>query len=299
MKNLCLTPVYLKDRNIWVDCGHCRACRLKQRLTWVQRIIQESSYYDGKILRVDLTYDNDHLPLCRGVCPRHLQLFFKRLRKRIHTPFKYFVGAEYGPKTFRPHYHVVFLGLTLVHVDAIFRSWGRCTTFGFRFKQIIDQNLSKAIGYVVGYCSKKLGVYYGKHFTEQYGRRPPFQLQSVGIGKRFALSNQYLRSTGYLRVHGRDVVPPRYYRKVLNIPGDIYASKINRMQSETIAYVARINERRLSDYIVSRETIYPVPSRYFYGGFIVNQLFYRELGECRAQCDLILKNRESDWRNKI
>lgn len=299
MKNLCKTPVYLKDRNLWVDCGHCRACRLKQRLTWVQRIHQESTYFGGKILRVDLTYDQNHLPLCRGVCPRHLQLFFKRLRRSIKAPFKYFVGAEYGPKTFRPHYHIVFLGLTLVHVDSIFRAWGKCSTFGFRFKQIIDSNPEKAIGYVVGYCAKKLGAYYGKEFSIRYGRRSPFQLQSIGIGKRYALSNTYLRTTGYLRVRGRDVIPPRYYRKVCGIDSSIYLKDIRDLQLKTLKYCAKINDRSIKEYIVSRETLFPVPTRYFYAGFIVNQLFYNELGECRAQCDLTLQNRELDWRLKL
>lgn len=299
MKTLCKNPRYLPARSLWVDCGHCRACRLKQRLTWVQRILQEAVYYDGKVLRVDLTYDNDHLPLCRGVCPRHLQLFIKRLRKRIHTPFRYFVGAEYGPKTFRPHYHIVFLGLTLVHVDAIFRSWGRCTPFGFRFKQIVDTNLSKAIGYVVGYCSKKLGVYYGKTFVEQYHRRPPFQLQSVGIGRRYAEHNAYLRSTGYLRVNGKDVIPPRYYRKVLGIDGSIYADKIKAIQYDTLKYCARINHRDPKEYLIGHELSFPAPSRYFWGGYIVTQVYYNELAICRAECDLTLKNRESDWRDKL
>lgn len=284
---------------MWVDCGHCRACRLKQRLTWVQRIYQESTYFGGKILRVDLTYDQDHLPLCRGVCTRHLQLFIKRLRKAIKTPFKYFIGAEYGPKTFRPHYHIIFLGLSLVHINSIFHAWGKCQVSGFRFKQIIDSRPEKAIGYVVGYCAKKLGVYFGKHFIEQYGRKPPFQLQSVGIGKRYAIDNVYLRNTGYLRIRGKDVIPPRYYRKILGIDSSRYRDKIVDSQLSTIRTVARINETPMSDYIVSHSLPCDVPSCYFYGGFIVNQLFFSDLSISRAETDLILKNRELEWRAKL
>lgn len=40
------------------------------------------------------------------VCKRDVQLFLKRLRKRLE-PFKvrYFICSEYGPETHRPHYH--------------------------------------------------------------------------------------------------------------------------------------------------------------------------------------------------
>lgn len=71
--------------------------------------------FDGK---ADWQYfedrQNDELYLPYGDV-RDLQLFLKRLNKRIHDEithtyqnFRYFIVCEYGPTTFRPHYHGLF-----------------------------------------------------------------------------------------------------------------------------------------------------------------------------------------------
>lgn len=64
---------------------------------------------------VTLTYRDEDIPLCWStdrtiplptLLPRDLQLFTKRLRKAVApVNFRLFAVGEYGPKTFRPHYH--------------------------------------------------------------------------------------------------------------------------------------------------------------------------------------------------
>lgn len=56
-----------------------------------------------------LTYDEKHVPRRKGIRTlyfRHVQLFFKKLRKS-GASLKYVAVGEYGKKTGRPHYHVI------------------------------------------------------------------------------------------------------------------------------------------------------------------------------------------------
>lgn len=127
-----------------VPCGKCSACLIRRSSLWTARLREESACHPYTMF-VTLTYDDSHLPLVsldsladsfftdnfnkavsdsfdfinyhRQLIPclsvRDLQLFFKRLRSKIsyyhgtQTTLRYFVAGEYGPTTFRPHYHML------------------------------------------------------------------------------------------------------------------------------------------------------------------------------------------------
>lgn len=57
-----------------------------------------------------LTFNDEHLPLTNSVDKRDLQLFMKRLRKRLRVPVRFFACGEYGTKNYRPHYHMILFG---------------------------------------------------------------------------------------------------------------------------------------------------------------------------------------------
>lgn len=68
--------------------------------------------------------------------------------------------------------------------------------------------------YVADYVQKKWS---GPKAQEEYGtREPPFQVQSLGIGKKYALANaeQISEQLG-ITVRGVQVGIPRYYKKLL------------------------------------------------------------------------------------
>lgn len=82
--------------------------------------------------------ENDDVVNEFGVCSKYdVQCFVKRVRYKIskfkinnnEKKFRYFVCSEYGPKTFRPHYHGVFLfdseKLLSPLEDAVVTSWGK------------------------------------------------------------------------------------------------------------------------------------------------------------------------------
>lgn len=110
-------------KKIFVPCGHCAACIVNNANEWRTRLEIE---YDNSETAcfVTLTYDDTHLPIeprsssCGDtlivpvVRKRDIQLFLKRLRQEFKgSKIRYFVVSEYGPTTFRPHYHGLFFGI--------------------------------------------------------------------------------------------------------------------------------------------------------------------------------------------
>lgn len=102
-------------------------------------------------------------------CKRDIQLFFKRLRKSLskitHEKIRYFVVSEYGPSTFRPHYHGIlwfderptFEFLTqnsreefgCSASNPIFAAWKNCSPRRVEVSQVSGS----AAQYVANYCT--------------------------------------------------------------------------------------------------------------------------------------------------
>ena len=100
---LCLYPYVSADKTPF-PCGQCLHCRVNQRRVWTARLCLEDQV-NGPGLFHTLTYDEDNCPPL--LVKADLQKYFKRLRKAGHA-FRYFGVGEYGAKTRRPHYHVLF-----------------------------------------------------------------------------------------------------------------------------------------------------------------------------------------------
>lgn len=90
-------------------CGQCMPCRFNRRRVWTGRLLLESDLYPVSCFAT-LTYDKDHVP--GELVPRDLQLFLKRLRKRLFPQKVRFYGVgEYGDVNLRPHFHIVLFGV--------------------------------------------------------------------------------------------------------------------------------------------------------------------------------------------
>ena len=148
----CKSPYYNKDYGIPCPCGQCMPCRINRRRAWVTRLILENMMHD-KAVFITLTYSDEHLPEKGSLSSRDLQLFFKRLRKRIApAKIRYFACGEYGERFKRPHYHAIIFGLENCHItwQFVHECWN---------KGIIDVGsvTKDSISYVAGYVSKKIG----------------------------------------------------------------------------------------------------------------------------------------------
>lgn len=103
----CISP-YTKQGQAF-GCGQCLPCRLSKRRIWKTRILLEAAQYTENSF-VTLTYEDKNLPGTHdglpNLVPRELRLFLGRLREKLPTKIRFFAVGEYGPKTFRPHFHI-------------------------------------------------------------------------------------------------------------------------------------------------------------------------------------------------
>jgi hypothetical protein len=218
------------------------ACRVARTSEWTTRILHELIGKPGCF--VTLTYNNDHLPADGGLVKADLQMFIKRLRKFLgDTKIKYYACGEYGEKTNRPHYHLLIIGW-MPELQRLYRpDKNHCVSRDIELLWRLGNNTTgnpdrEAIQYVVGYIRKKLN---GSMFLNKFGNiQEPFQLQSQGIGKDYAIAHKdtILSDKGITR-NGHNVGLPRYYRKKL-IDKDsedelLYYQKCEQKRQEKIA----------------------------------------------------------------
>lgn len=137
-----------------------------------------------------LTYEDEQLPPLNTLVPRDLQLFLKKLRKKMEPKrFRYFGVGEYGDQTQRPHYHVALFGvrtceygLTRTRIrreccsicTEMSRLWGKGHCFLGRCE-------TQSARYIAGYVIKKLTR---PDHPDLGGRHPEFARMSnrPGIG---------------------------------------------------------------------------------------------------------------------
>ena len=135
---MCLTPISLFHRSVEyheacsyvsyeVPCSNCDECRSLQRLEWETRIAFELAYtkqIGGYAVFLTFTYNDNFLPklwLRDGIRDvaipcfdgDHVLQFLDQLNNYMQyfygkESYKYFIAAEYGKNTRRPHYHGLF-----------------------------------------------------------------------------------------------------------------------------------------------------------------------------------------------
>lgn len=241
---LCLSPILTKYG--LVPCGKCMACLVKKQRDWTFRIEQEVKYSPSAWF-ITLTYDEEHVPVDEElmvpvVSKRDIQLFMKRFRKEISIlgySCRYFICAEYGPKTLRPHYHGILFDLPLTFTkkflsDLLVRTWQQ----GFITLAPVTPGRCR---YVAKYCSSFM--FLPKYLQSE--RRKPFLLVSrkVGIGKTFVDRDpriEDLRRTPKSAIRGENgnmQTIPRYIRQKiydsdmsLQLAVDNFSSQVERLK---------------------------------------------------------------------
>lgn len=195
-------------------CGQCTSCRITRRQEWTLRILLEL-LSNSQNYFITLTYSDEKLESL-SLQKKHLQKFFKRLRKRLNRPIRYFATGEYGGRGGRPHFHILLftdieptelgqLGykinkkrqlVPVISEGKIHDSWKK----GWVEAQILETNrqASKAARYVAGYCLKKLTS--DARIAQKYpGRTPEFMLSSrrpgIGLGAAGAIASR-IRDAG-------------------------------------------------------------------------------------------------------
>lgn len=217
-----------------VPCGRCIQCRIARSREWTCRLTAELSSWDAASF-VTLTFSDENYGK-PSLDKRDLQLFFKRLRKKLDgRKIKYFACGEYGDTFGRKHYHCLIYGLSVNEGRLIIPDvwpFGRISC---------DRVNSNRIAYVAGYVQKKL--YRDKDFKREHADLlPPFQLISKGLGVDFMNDNskQLIQNLYVKDVTGKSYALPRYYKRKLEIPTErlhslSVDSKIELMHSHGIS----------------------------------------------------------------
>lgn len=218
--------VVTEERFVDVPCGKCAACLSKRRCDWMTRLFFE--YHDhSRGAFVTLTYNDDNLPTVvdkeTGACvgtlvKRDLQLFMKRLRKRLGNGIRFFAVGEYGSTTFRPHYHMLLFGYPR-NCD-IGRIIGESWKMGF-------VSVGSVTGSSINYCTKYVLIggidedFFG--YLDRIGALRPFMQCSrrpfIGHSYINDDTKRYHRENNTLMIvkEGVKVPMPRLFRgKIFN-----------------------------------------------------------------------------------
>jgi hypothetical protein len=220
----CVKPISVqKGRQVMLlRCGQCVACRVHKKDQWAIRMKHEYLMHDQNCF-ITLTYDDSKYS-GETLVKRDLQLFIKRLRRKIPN-VRYYMCGEYGGRFGRPHYHGILFGVGAVLKKLIDEAW----QMGFIY--IGEANI-KSIKYVAKYVQKK-AMGNSKNEMLEKGIQPEFSLMSLkpGLGVEFA--EKYINNwveKGYLIDEGRKKEIPRYYlTKCLDEP---YQKKFSREKIE-------------------------------------------------------------------
>lgn len=217
-----------------VPCGSCVGCRVARSRDWATRLHHEAQLHlDTSFLT--LTFSDENLPEDYSVSVRDIQLFMKRVRKRIGISVRFFACGEYGGKAARPHYHVLLFGYGFPDR----RPW-RQTSAGYvtyrsdeldalwRFGHAeIGTVTRESAGYVARYCLKKVnGDLADRHYQrvhpvtgELVRVRPEFVVMSNKPGMGSGWYDKYSVDafpSDFVTIDGKKVPVPRYYKKKLD-----------------------------------------------------------------------------------
>ena len=275
---------------IEIPCCNCIGCRLEYSRQWAVRCMFEAQQYEYNQF-ITLTYDNDNatwtpgvnretgeLELVTTLVPEELVKFMKDLRRYYkyhynHDDIRFYACGEYGPKTFRAHYHLIVFNLPLEDRERLFinksgeqiytsetiqKIWGK--------GQITVGDVTwNSAAYVARYVMKKIK---GKDSAEEYkklGIVPEFVRMSrrPGIGWKYYDNNKekiyecdeiiYTNKDG----RGEKIKPCKYYDKLYDVenPDFMQALKKKRKQDAEYAMALQLGKTSLSkeEYLAMKE----------------------------------------------
>lgn len=208
----CINPISVRVKTkrgniqyVNTSCGHCLNCMIKKesQVEFLAKKELLSNYRKGLSASfVTLTYDDDHIPYSDNgfVTLRRsdLQKFIKRMRRNMDyhhfdRKFKFLYCGEYGDgfhsttstgvSTCRPHYHIVFIGLSPEEVKYYTRKlWrnGLCDVgpLGAGGIRYLCKYMMKST------CDKDVKVLRSLCHVEN-----PFFYHSIGLGKEWVIKN--------------------------------------------------------------------------------------------------------------
>lgn len=260
-----------------LPCKQCIQCRLQKSRMWADRLVCESSTSSSSYF-ITLTYDDEHLPFGKPVKDMYgnvlspalpslskndFRAFNKRLRRYFEYHFgvrniRFYCGAEYGDKSARPHYHVIYFNLPIPDLkkyknnfngDVLYTSKILEDIWGKGFVVIASMSWQSA-AYVSRYVVKKRN---GAQSLELLGIENQWQLCSnkPGIGREFYEQNKdKIYENDELFIPGRGATPPpAYFDKLYDADRTerMYVIKEHRVRKAQYAQAHKLDYTDLSE----------------------------------------------------
>lgn len=229
----CIAP-FRKD-GMDFPCGKCYYCLRRRTSGWSFRLMKEERVSLSSFF-VTLTYKTEYVPITpRGYMslnkshiPELMRTIRQYYRYRAVNPktgrtkwyydkvpkIRYFAVGEYGGKTDRPHYHVLFFN---VNIDDVEKAWYHGAIHVGRVSEA-------STGYTLKYMMKPGKVPLHKNDD----RLPEFQLMSKGLGANYLTKESIawhkadfqktehgiFTERMYLPLYdGKKIAMPRYYKE--------------------------------------------------------------------------------------
>lgn len=262
---MCINPIQIYNRSsrisyrgqallYTVPCGQCEECKKSKTNEYILRSYiqyKDTIANNGYAYFDTLTYSNRYLPKHFGIAHfsrNDITLFLKELRIyltragfNVKDNIKYFITSEYGGKTHRPHYHVLFfITVPNLTVDVLWHYINKAWKFGFIDRRSTAPNRvvnsTAALNYVSKYVQKdqewqnvvdaklarlkRIGADY--KLQERIKDFQPFHRQSQGYGVNFLkyVDLDSILSNGFITIPDRKYVIknyslPIYYKRKL------------------------------------------------------------------------------------
>ena len=230
-----------------VPCGKCIECQQAKHQEYLLRALMEyrqtTEINNGFVYFDTLTYSNKHLPRFKGmpcfrkkdlsVCLKKLRVYLERAGYDVKGHLKYFITSEFGGKTHRPHYHVLFfISIPNLDVKKFWKALRKSWIYGIidRYKTCPNRvvNSSAALSYVAKYVGKDQEWNEESHtnglaYTNKVGLTnfQPFHLQSQGFGANFLnfVSLETILKKGIIEIKEKGYIKrfqlPNYYKRKL------------------------------------------------------------------------------------
>lgn len=262
----CINPITVSvkgkyKQTIEVSCGHCLNCMIKKQ-SQVEFLAKKELLYNYRkglsAAFCTLTYDDNHIPYNdKGFVTlrrRDVQLFLKNLRRqldyyKVNRKFKVLYCGEYGDgshsttntgvSTCRPHYHIVFIGLSPDEVKAYTRKlWknGLCD---------VGPLGAGGIRYLCKYMTKSTVDKDVKNLREIAGVQNPFFYHSIGLGKEWIESHlqKIVDDDFTFNLNGKKNLFPKYVMQfVRNHTGVDYKPYVIKfLKEEKLPYAKKQN----------------------------------------------------------
>ncbi len=205
----CLSRVRIRNAKTGkfedVPCGRCLVCLSKQANDWYIRFQVEQQFCSDSFFVTLTQEDAVYEPLSVDT----IQRYFKRVRS-MGFRFKYVCLGEYGPKTCRAHYHILFFldaGSVSDFISALSAQWQQR---GFVDVQRPTKN---HLFYIAKYSSK---LFLNYVTVKLFSRRPAIGLRYAPDSPSARLMDSYIIEGNMTFCNPEDGLTysiPRYFRK--------------------------------------------------------------------------------------